>query len=113
MKTFTKLLFITTLISSHLLGGAALAASAEAIAGNAPIYKGGNTVWKLMQEKKGGLVVSAQNARPVFLAPDEEHTCFKIYAAAVAPSFHMEAPKSDKSLYASVTLASFTPSRDV
>lgn len=113
MKTFTKLLFITTLISSHLLGGAALAASAEAIAGNAPIYKGGNTVWKLMQEKKGGLVVSAQNARPVFLAPDEEHTCSKIYAAAVAPSFHIEAPKSDKSLYAAVTLASFTPARDV
>ncbi|MBB6611228.1 T9SS type A sorting domain-containing protein [Pontibacter sp. Tf4] len=119
MKNFTKLVFISTLLGSHLLGLTAMAASvikaekAEAASGVAPTYKGGSTLWKLKQEKSGGLVVSAQNARPIFVASEAEHTCSKIYAAAVGPSFHIDAPKPDKSMYASVTLASFTPIRDV
>ena len=116
MKTFTKLLFISTLVGSHLLGFAATATNAivhAAEAGVAPVYKGGSTLWKLKQEKKGGLTVSAQNARPVFITSDADHSCSQIYAAAVAPSFHLEVPKADKSLYASVVMASFMPGRDV
>ena len=116
MKTFTKLLFISTLVGSHLLGFAAMATDAihkNNEAGEAPVYKGGSTLWKLKQEKKGGLVVSAQNARPVFITSESDHSCSQIYAAAVTPSFHIEMPKADKSLYASVVMASFTPGRDV
>ena len=118
MKTFTKLLFITTLVSTQLLGIAATASHSKAetsVIGVAPNYKGGSTVWKLMQEKRSGLTVSAQNARPVFVASNDEHTCSQIYAAAVAPLFHtVESHKMDKSLYASVTLASVVPGgRDV
>lgn len=115
MKTFTKLLFISTLVGSHLLGFAAMATDAfhkNAESGVAPVYKGGSTLWKLKQEK-GGLVVSAQNARPVFITSESDHSCSQIYAAAVAPSFHIEVPKADKSLYASVVMASFTPGRDI
>lgn len=113
MKTFTKLLFISTLIGSHLLGFAAMATSAiHAEAGTAPTYNGGSTIWKLKQEKAGP-VVSAHNARPVFIATDEVHSCSQIYAAAVSPSFHIEVPKADKSLYASVVMAAFVPGRDV
>ncbi|HEY4652839.1 MAG TPA: T9SS type A sorting domain-containing protein [Pontibacter sp.] len=116
MKNFTKLLFISALVGSHLFGLAATAATAvevNTVEGVAPTYKGGNTLWKLKQEKKSELILSAQNARPVFLAHEEEHTCSKIYAAAVGPSFHLEAHRPDKSLYASVTLAAFAPGRDV
>ncbi|WP_162427583.1 T9SS type A sorting domain-containing protein [Pontibacter pudoricolor] len=116
MKTFTKILFISTLVSSHLLGFTAIAANAirnSTEEGVAPVYKDGSKIWKLKQEKKGGLVVSAQNARPVFITSDADHTCSQIYAAAVAPSFHVEVPKAEKSLYASVVLASFMPGRDV
>ena len=116
MKTFTKILFISTLVGSHLLGYTAMATNAiskSAEAGVAPTYKDGSKIWKLKQEKKAGLVVSAQNARPVFVTSDADHTCSQIYAAAVAPSFHVEVPKAEKSLYASVVLASFMPGRDV
>ncbi|MBC5773954.1 T9SS type A sorting domain-containing protein [Pontibacter sp. KCTC 32443] len=85
----------------------------EAVEGVLPTSKGGTTLWKMKQEKQGGLVVSAHNARPVFVSSDADHTCSQIYAAAVAPSFHVEVPKADKSLYASVVLASFMPGRDV
>jgi len=116
MKTFTKLLFISTLVGSQLLGFTALATSALKINAEVGVepYKGGSTLWKLKQEKQGnGLVVSAQNARPVFVSSDADHTCSKIYAAAVAPSFHLEVPKPDKTLYASAVLAAFVPGRDV
>ncbi len=111
MKIFTKALFITTLISSHLLGLTAMAVGLEA--GVSPTHNGGTKIWKLKQENKKALVVSAHNARPVFVASDDEHTCSQIYAAAVAPSFHLEVPKVSKSLYASVMVAAFTPGRDV
>lgn len=116
MKTFTKLLFISTLVSSHLLGLTAMAESAISSnieAGVVPAYKGGSTLWKLKQEKKDGIALSAYNARPVFVTSDADHTCSQIYAAAVAPSFHVEVPKAEKSLYASVMMASFTPGRDI
>ncbi|MDX5423052.1 MAG: T9SS type A sorting domain-containing protein [Hymenobacteraceae bacterium] len=109
MKNFTKLFFIAALISSHML-----AYAADAREGVVPTYKGGATVWKLMPEKQQSqLIVSAQNARPAFVAKEDNHTCSKIYAAAVSKVFHLVETKVDKSTYAAITLASFAPGREL
>lgn len=107
MKNFTKLFFIATLISSHLLGFAANATTGQsANAGVAPAYKGGATTWKLIQEKGSQLNVSAQNARPAFVRTDDEHTCSKLYASAVSQAFHVVENRNLKSMFATVSLTS-------
>lgn len=112
MKNFTKLFFITTLLSSHLLG---FAANANSALGVAPVYKGGTTNWKLVQEKGAHLSVSAQNARPAFLRSEEEHTCSKIYASAVSQEFHVVESKAVRGVFVNntVTLASIAPIRTI
>jgi hypothetical protein len=112
MKIFTKLFLVFTLIGSHLFSMTAMAVSGpQQRPGISPISKGGNTVWKLMDDNRAtGLVVSAQNARPAFIPKMEDHACSKIYEAAVSSSFHLlNAPRSINSMYANVTLAAFTP----
>ncbi|MFD2516168.1 T9SS type A sorting domain-containing protein [Pontibacter locisalis] len=113
MKNFTKLFFIATLITSHLLGFAANANSSAA--GVAPVYKGGTTTWKLIQEKGAQLSVSAQNARPAFVKNEEEHSCSKIYASAVSQAFHVVENKTSKGVFVNntVSLASIAPSRNI
>jgi len=108
MKISTKLLIITTLIGSHLLSITAMAFD-QGRTGESPVNKG-NSVWKLMDESRSGLVVSAQNARPAFILNPEEHSCSKIYESAVSASFHqINVPNAPKSIYSNITLAAFTP----
>lgn len=115
MKNFTKLFFIATLISSHLLGFAANATTGQAAnEGVEPTYKGGSTNWKLIQEKGSQLSVSAQNARPAFVRNEEEHTCSKLFASAVSKEFHAVESRGAKSMFATVSFASLSsvaPSR--
>ncbi|WP_439881461.1 T9SS type A sorting domain-containing protein [Pontibacter sp. MBLB2868] len=113
MKNFTKLFFIATLISTHLLGFAANADSI--VAGVAPVYKGGTTSWKLIQEKGTQLNVSAQNARPAFVRSEEEHACSKIYASAVSQVFQVTEGKTTKSMFVNntVSMAAIAPVRSI
>ncbi|GAB3201629.1 hypothetical protein ABID22_001430 [Pontibacter aydingkolensis] len=117
MKNFTKLFFITTLISSHLLGFAANANnSLTAADGESPTYKGGTTTWKLVQDKGSQLSVSAQNARPAFVRSEEEHACSSLYASAISKEFHVVEKRSTKTMFANVSLASFAsvaPARSI
>ncbi len=108
MKIFTRVFLVTMLVGSHLLSLTALAVSEP---GESPVSKGSGTVWKLMDDNRsGGIVVSAQNARPGFILNPEEHTCSKIYEAAVSASFHtVSAPRAQKSMYTNISLAAFTP----
>ncbi|WP_187261052.1 T9SS type A sorting domain-containing protein [Pontibacter beigongshangensis] len=110
MKTFTKLFFVVAVLGSQLAGFAVNAggylrdANKEGIS---PIYKGSASDWKQVTERQSALNVSAQNARPTFVVKDNSHTCSKIYASAVSSAFHAYEPsKSNKSFYATVTLAS-------
>lgn len=111
MKIFTRLFLVTTLVGSHLLSLTAMAVNEpQEPVGVSPASKGGGTVWKLMDDNRTGIVVSAQNARPAFILNTEEHTCSKIYESAVSAAFHsIGAPRSQKSMYTSITLAAFTP----
>ncbi|MEJ8800852.1 T9SS type A sorting domain-containing protein [Pontibacter sp. H249] len=108
MKNFTKLFFIATLISSQLLGFAASAGNSLSVTfGEAPVFKGGATNWKLIQEKGAQLSVSAQNARPAFVRNEEEHTCSSLYASAVSKEFHVVESRVSKSMFAAASFASF------
>lgn len=108
MKKFTKLFLTATLIGAHLLGFAANASSSIVAAdGEAPVYKGGATTWKMVQEKGTQLLVSAQNARLSFLRAEEEHTCSKLYASAVSQEFHTVENKASKSMFIASNLATF------
>ncbi|WP_299825382.1 T9SS type A sorting domain-containing protein [uncultured Pontibacter sp.] len=114
MKNFTKLFFIATLVSTHLLGFAANANnSMSVVEGESPTYKGGTTTWKLIQEKGSQLSVSAQNARPAFVRNEDEHTCSKLYASAVSQEFHVVESRGTKSMFATVSLASIAPARTI
>lgn len=108
MKIFTRIILVTTLISSHLMS---FAGNLE-VMGTSPTYKGGSTVWKLMPDKVTQLTLSANNARPNFVSK-EDHTCSKIYASAVSQAFHVVETKKSKSMYANITLAAFAPGNDV
>ncbi|MDX5435775.1 MAG: T9SS type A sorting domain-containing protein [Pontibacter sp.] len=110
MRIFTKIILVTTLISSHLVG---FAASHGAEEGVNPTYKGGNTLWKLMPDKAAQLTLSANNARPKFVSKDDDHTCSKIYASAVSQAFHVVEVKQSKSMYSNITLAAFAPGNEV
>ncbi|MCC9168476.1 T9SS type A sorting domain-containing protein [Pontibacter harenae] len=114
MKNFTKAILVVTLTASHLLGFAVKANSLvvvkEASEGVSPTYKGGNTVWKLVEGNRGGLVLSAQNAKVKFVNRENEHTCSKIYSAAVSPSFHaVELHNTNKTVFASAMLMAYAP----
>ncbi|WP_299755445.1 T9SS type A sorting domain-containing protein [uncultured Pontibacter sp.] len=102
MRIFTRFILVTTLVSAHLVS----------FAGVSPAYKGGNTLWKLMPDKVSQLTLSANNARPEFVAK-EDHTCSKIYASAVSQVFHVVEKKQSKSMYANITLAAFAPGNDL
>jgi hypothetical protein len=114
MKNFTKLFFIATLISSHLLGFAANANNGIGTnEGVAPTYKGGTTSWKLAQDKNPKLSVSAQNARPAFVRNEDEHTCSTLYASAVSQEFHTVESHNRKSMFSTVSLAAIAPARSI
>jgi len=113
MKNFTKAILVVTLIGSHLMGFAVKANSllreAEPREGVNPTYKGGSTVWKLVEGNHSGLVLSAQNAKVKFVNRESEHTCSKIFSAAVSPSFHaVELHNANKTVFASTMLMAFT-----
>ncbi|GAB3828002.1 hypothetical protein GCM10028895_40960 [Pontibacter rugosus] len=109
MRIFTRLILVTTLLSSHLLSFAGIH---DAVGVN-PAYKGGNTLWKLMPDKVTQLTLSANNARPKFVEKENDHTCSKIYASAVSQVFHVVEVKPSKSMYANITLAAFAPGNEV
>ena len=109
MRIFTKIFLVVTLLVSHVLSYAATALNE----GVAPVNTGGNTIWKLMPEKGATLVVSANNSRPAFVMDPQKHTCSKIYASSVSQVFHVVEGKKDKAIYASITLASVAPGREI
>lgn len=116
MKTFTKIFFVVTLISSHLLSFAADRGgirTTDAEEGVEPVSKG-TAVWKLAPEKRSELVVSAQNSRPSFVADINVHTCSKLYASSVSDEFHSaETAYAGRGVYSAISFASYMPSREI
>ncbi|WP_114778397.1 T9SS type A sorting domain-containing protein [Botryobacter ruber] len=109
LNTFTKLFLIVAFAGSQITAFAVRAGNdfnTKPVVGEASVYKGAAAVWKQMQEKQQLLSVSARNARPVFVTIEDEHTCSKLYASAVATSFHvMEAYSFSKVFYGTVAVA--------